>query len=71
VAIDRMNTPASTVWLCIRIRSPSRAPPENGDDGSIASTPTRRSRARNAETSIDVDVDFPTPGGPVNPSTRA
>ncbi len=66
-----MNTPASTVWPCIRMRSPSSAPPENGDDGSIASTPTRRPLARNADTSIDVDVDLPTPGGPVRPSTRA
>jgi hypothetical protein len=55
----------------MRMRSPSSAPPENGDDGSIASTPTRRPRARNADTSIDVDVDLPTPGGPVSPSTRA
>ena len=28
-------------WSCIRTRSPSSAPPENGEDGSTASTPTR------------------------------
>ena len=40
-AIDRMKTPPSVAWSCMRTRSPSRAPPENGEDGSTASTPTR------------------------------
>jgi hypothetical protein len=71
VAMDRMNTPGSVAWSCIRTRSPSSAPPENGEDGSTASTPTRLPCSRNAETSTDVDVDLPTPGGPVRPITRA
>src|SRR6185437_8067757 len=56
---------------CIRTRSPSRAPPENGELGSTASTPTLRSRARYADTSAAVVVDFPTPGEPVRPIESA
>ena len=41
MAIERMNTPWSVAWSCMRTRSPSSAPPENGEDGSTASTPTR------------------------------
>ena len=71
LAIERMNTPGSVAWSCIRTRSPSSAPPVNGDDGSTASTPTRSPALRNAVTSAPVDVDFPTPGEPVRPMTRA
>ena len=39
-----MNTPGSSAWRCIRTRSPSNAPPENGELGSIAITPTRLAR---------------------------
>ena len=46
LAIDRMNTPSSVAWSCIRTRSPSSAPPLNGDVGSTASTPTRWPAAR-------------------------
>ena len=42
VAIERMNTPASRAWSCMRTRSPRMAPPVNGDDGSMASTATAR-----------------------------
>src|SRR4051794_30000608 len=66
-----MKTPASVAWSCMRTRSPSSAPPENGDDGSTARTPTRSPRARNADTSADVVVDLPTPGAPVSPMMRA
>ena len=41
VAIDRMNTPSSRAWSCMRTRSPRMAPPVNGDVGSTASTATR------------------------------
>ena len=71
VAIERMNTPSSVACSPIRTRSPSNAPPENGDDGSTASTPTRRCCARSSRTSSDVVVDLPTPGGPVSPTTCA
>src|SRR5882757_6602218 len=71
VAIDRMNTPLSVACSCIRTRSPSKAPPENGEDGSTARTPTRLPCLRRALTSADVDVDLPTPGDPVSPTTWA
>ena len=70
-AMERMKTSGSVACSCIRIRSPSRAPPENGEDGSTASTPTRRPAARNAATSAEVVVDFPTPGEPVSPTMCA
>jgi len=41
------------------------APPENGDDGSIASTATVAPVARMCPTSALVSVDFPAPGAPV------
>src|ERR1700754_2561662 len=71
VAIERMNTPSSVACSPIRTRSPSSAPPEKGEVGSTARTPTRRPCSRNARTSTDVDVDLPTPGGPVRPTTWA
>src|SRR4051794_29710346 len=55
----------------MRTRSPSRAPPENGEDGSTARTPTRLPCLRYAVTSADVEVDLPTPGDPVRPTTYA
>src|SRR5256885_563521 len=36
----RMNTPGSSACACMRIRSPSTAPPVKGLDGSTATTPT-------------------------------
>src|SRR5689334_8547373 len=66
-----MNTPRSRAWSCIRTRSPRRAPPENGEDGSTARTPTRRSAFRSSPTSAFVEVDLPTPGDPVMPTTWA
>ena len=68
--IDLMNTPSSVACSCIRTRSPSSAPPVNGEDGSTASTATRFPRARNARTSALVTVDLPAPGAPVRPITR-
>jgi hypothetical protein len=35
LAIERMNTPGSRKWSVSLIRSPSRAPLLNGEDGSI------------------------------------
>ena len=46
VAIERMKTPGSVAWSCMRTRSPRIAPPEKGDDGSTASTATSMSAAR-------------------------
>src|SRR5919108_5401022 len=66
-----MYTPGSEACSDIRTRSPSRAPPENGDDGSTARTPTRLPCLRYAVTSAEVDVDLPTPGEPVSPTTYA
>src|SRR5665647_471195 len=55
----------------MRIRSPSKAPPENGEDGSTARMPTRLPRALSAPTSALVIVDLPTPGLPVMPKMCA
>ncbi len=59
----------------MRIRSPRIAPPENGDDGSMASTATRSlpsiPRVRACSMSRSVRVDLPAPGAPVIPIVYA
>ena len=45
-AMERMKTSPSVAWSCIRTRSPSSAPPVNGEDESTARTPTRLPRSR-------------------------
>src|SRR6266702_2433876 len=69
--MDRMKTPGSTPVSAIRMRSPSTAPPEYGDVGSTATTPTFLSFARNVRTRRLISELFPAPGGPVNPTTWA
>ncbi len=72
VAIERMNTPGSRKCSDSRIRSPSSAPPRNGELGSIDSTATVAVlRAALASTSAPISVDLPAPGGPVKPTTAA
>ena len=71
VASERMNTPSSVACRCMRTRSPSKAPPENGLEGSTATTPTRSPAARARATSASTSVDLPTPGDPVTPTTNA
>src|SRR5215813_851783 len=71
VARDRMNTPESVAWPCIRMRSPRIAPPVNELVGSTAITPTVFPSLRNAATSRSTMVDLPEPGGPVIPITYA
>ena len=71
VAMDRMKTSSSSACSSIRTRSPKIAPPVNGDDGSIASTPTLEADARISRTSAEVSVDFPAPGAPVIPMVVA
>ena len=71
VAIERMNTPGSRKCSDSRIRSPSSAPPRNGELGSIDSTATVRSRSRWRRISAPISVDLPAPGGPVKPTTEA
>ncbi len=66
-----MNTPGSSAIDSIRIRSPSSAPPVNGDVGSTATTATRRPWDRKVATTRSVTVDLPAPGGPVSPMRRA
>ena len=46
LAIERMNTPESRKCSVRRMRSPSRAPLVNGDEGSIESTATIASALR-------------------------
>ena len=71
VAIERMKTPGSRKCSESRMRSPSRAPPRNGELGSIDSTATSRSCARWSLISAPISVDLPAPGGPVKPTTEA
>src|SRR5206468_275395 len=67
----RMKTPGSRKCACMRMRSPSTAPPLNGLDGSTATMPMRRSAARRCAVRRSVSVDLPAPGGPVTPTTWA
>ena len=46
VALERKKRPGSVARSFIRMRSPRRAPPEYGDVGSTATTPTRSSLSR-------------------------
>src|SRR5665213_1022711 len=66
-----MNTSRSSTWACILIRSPRRAPPENGELGSTATTATRRCSPRNSRSNSAISVDLPTPGDPVTPMVCA
>jgi hypothetical protein len=47
------------------------APPENGLDGSMASTPTSAPSLRMRAISLSVSVDLPAPGAPVIPTVYA
>ena len=67
VAIERMNTPGSVAWSLIRTRSPSSAPPENGELGSTARTPTRRSSRTQGSDERGRRRRLPDPGGPGEP----
>src|SRR2546425_9446392 len=71
VAIERMKTPGSRARSLMRIRSPRIAPPENGDDGSTATMPTVRPRARATTASARASVLLPLPGAPVTPTIWA
>src|SRR5581483_2134419 len=71
VAMLRMKTPASSAWACMRMRSPSTAPPVNGLEGSTAMMPTVCSSARSSAVRRSTTVDLPAPGGPVTPITYA
>ena len=69
VAIERMNTPASRAWSCMRTRSPRMAPPgerRRRVDGEHRhrSSPAARRRPISAF----VSVDLPAPGAPVRPT---
>src|SRR5215510_2931872 len=71
VAIERMKTPGSRARSFMRIRSPRIAPPENGEEGSTATTPTVRPRARATSASPRTSVLLPLPGAPVTPTIWA
>ena len=68
MAIERMKTPGSVAWSCIRTRSPRMAPPLKGEVGSTARTATSWSWARRYPISVLVSVDLPAPGAPVMPT---
>src|SRR6266403_1323890 len=71
VASERMNTPGSRAWSCMRMRSPRIAPPVNGLVGSTARTPTVFPWERRWATSRSTSVLFPAPGLPVIPTICA
>ena len=62
VAIERMKTPGSVAWACMRIRSPRIAPPLKGEVGSTATMPTVRPCARRRAVRRSTRVDLPAPG---------
>src|SRR3990172_3523948 len=66
-----MNTPASRVCFCMRMRSPRIAPPENGLVGSMATIPTVFPFSRRCPIRQSTRVDFPAPGAPVMPRRYA
>src|SRR6185503_12761596 len=55
----------------MRTRSPSRAPPVMGLEGSTATTATGRPASRALPMSAATSVDLPEPGGPVMPTRWA
>src|SRR5712691_5106130 len=67
--MDRMNTPSSAAWPCMRIRSPRIAPPLKGEVGSTATMPTLFPWRRRWAVRRSTSVDLPEPGGPVTPTT--
>src|SRR2546426_683754 len=71
VARERMKTPGSSAWSCMRMRSPRIAPPVNGLVGSTARTPTVFPCARRWATRRSTSVLFPAPGFPVMPTICA
>lgn len=68
-AVERMNVPGSVGSKAIRARSPSSEPRVRREDGSTARTATDRAPERQVRTSSESSEDFPTPGGPVTPTT--
>src|SRR6187401_184947 len=67
VANERMNTFGSSYHLLILIRSPSREPRLNGEDGSTQSTPIFFPLLTSNPMSESTKVLLPAPGGPVIP----
>ena len=55
----------------ILVLSPRIDPPVKFDDGSIASTPSLKFFLIMKEPNDSMNVDFPTPGGPENPTLTA
>ena len=67
----RIKTPRSVLRSCIRTRSPSRAPPVNGEVGSTATMPTVLSCRRYSWANWPTKVLLPDPGAPVIPTICA
>ena len=62
-----INALGSRESKSIRVLSPRIEPPERADEGSTASTATRRSAAISCRPKFSIKVDFPTPGVPERP----
>jgi len=71
VAMERMNTSCKALTSFIRKRSPNRAPPENGLEGSTAMIPILKPLLNSSRANRSVRVLSPEPGAPVIPITRA
>ena len=69
--LGRMN--AAVFWLSssIRVLSPRIDPPVTDDEGSTASTATRRPLSIRYSPSASMNVDLPTPGTPEMPTRIA
>ena len=68
VGDGRMNASGSTARRSMRVLSPRMLPPVRVDDGSTASTATRRPSPVSFVPSASMNVDLPTPGTPVMPT---
>ena len=67
----RINAPFSRLSLSIRVLSPRIEPPERAEDGSTASTATRRPSTVSIMPKLSIKVDLPTPGVPESPMRSA
>jgi hypothetical protein len=55
----------------MRVLSPRIEPPVSGDDGSTASTATRKPSPSKCMPKVSMKVDLPTPGTPLMPIRSA
>ena len=71
LGLGRMNASGARASLSIRVLSPRIEPPERVEDGSTASTASRRPASVSVSPSRSMKLDLPTPGVPVSPTRSA